>query len=84
MSLPTRLTDTTATLIDNIWTNNVEAKIGSGLVGVRISDQLPVFAFVGGAFPWVDDKRSRRDERKRLLDDVGLKGVGEGDRGAVL
>ena len=48
ISLPTRLTDTTATLIDNIWTNNLGAKIGSGLVTVRVSDHLPVFAFVGG------------------------------------
>ena len=48
ISLPTRLTDTTATLIDNIWTNNVVAKIGSGLVTVRVSDHLPIFAFVGG------------------------------------
>ena len=52
MSLPTRLTDTTATLIDNIWTNNIEAKEAkrqkSGLVTVRVSDHLPVFAFVGG------------------------------------
>ena len=47
ISLPTRLTDTTATLIDNIWTSNVGAKIGSGLVTVRISDHLPIFAFVG-------------------------------------
>ena len=36
ISLPTRVTDTTATLIDNIWTNKVEAKIGSGLVTVRV------------------------------------------------
>ena len=123
MSLPTRLTDTTATLIDNIWTNNIGAKISSGLVTVRVSDHLPVFAFVGGgraerggqgvrrrrrlvndgriarfaerldgwsfdaeralgvegnvarfrnefrdlydeAFPWVEDKKSRRDEEK--------------------
>ena len=49
ISLPTRLTDSTATLIDNIWTNNVVANIGSGLVTVRVSDHLPVFAFVGGA-----------------------------------
>ena len=33
ISLPTRLTDTTATLIDNIWTNNVVARIGSGCWG---------------------------------------------------
>ena len=41
--------DTTAILIDNIWTNNVKAKIGSSLVTVRLSDHLPVFAFEGGA-----------------------------------
>ena len=132
VSLPTRLTDTTATLIDNIWTNNLGAKIGSGLVTVRVSDHLPVFAFVGGpvgaagvrggtrqrrlvnearigrfaerleawsfdeeralgvegnvarfrnsfrdlydeSFPWVEDKRSRRDEEKPWLDDVEFK-----------
>ena len=56
ISLPTRLTDDrddgrpgTATLIDNIWTSNVESRVESGLVTVRISDHLPVFAFVGGA-----------------------------------
>ena len=139
ISLPTRLTDEcgdrrgTATLIDNIWTNNVSAGIGSGLVTVRISDHLPVFAFVGGeregpgtegrgggkrrlvnesrmarfaeelqgwsfdeeralgaegnvarfrngfrdlydaTFPWVDDKRRRKDVEKPWLDDVGFK-----------
>ena len=132
VSLPTRLTDTTATIIDNIWTNNLGAKIGSGLVTVRISDHLPVFAFIGGtggagsvprvaqrrrlvnegrilrfaerlgewsfdeervigveanvarfrnefrdmydeAFPWVEDKRSRRDEEKPWLDGVEFK-----------
>ena len=55
ISLPTRLTDDrddgrpgTATLIDNIWTSNVESRMESGLVTVRISDHLPVFVFVGG------------------------------------
>ena len=48
VSLPTRLTDTTATLIDNIMTNNLEAKMETGLVTVRVSDHLPIFAFVGG------------------------------------
>ena len=48
ISLPTRMTDDeigqrgTATLIDNIWTNNVESRMESGLVTVRISDHLPV------------------------------------------
>ena len=54
ISLPTRLTDDnhdrpgTATLIDNIWTNNVAVEMVSGVVTVRISDHLPVFSFVGG------------------------------------
>ena len=132
VSLPTRLTDTTATLIDNIWTNNVEVKIGSGLVTVRVSDHLPIFAFIGGTrevrdaqgpggrrrlvnearialfaerlgawsfddvralgaeanvatfrntfrdmyeeeFPWVEDKRKRRDVEKPWLDDLEFK-----------
>ena len=57
ISLPTRLgfrrnddgdEDGTATLIDNIWTNNVGTGVQSGLVTVRISDHLPAFAFVAG------------------------------------
>ena len=136
ISLPTRLTDTTATLIDNIWTNNLGVGIGSGLVMVRVSDHLPVFAFVGGGgpiegqgsggvggrrrlvnegrigrfaeelegwafdvegalgvegnvarfrnafrdlydarFPWVEDKRNRRDIEKPWLDDAEFKGL---------
>ena len=48
VSLPTRLTDTTATLIDNILMNNLGAKMEAGLVMVRVSDHLPIFAMVGG------------------------------------
>ena len=48
ISLPTRLTDNTATLIDNILTSNLEEGVETGVVMVRISDHLPVFAFVGG------------------------------------
>ena len=48
ISLPTRLTDLTATLIDNIWTNNLEKQIRSGLVTVRVSDHLLIYSLVGG------------------------------------
>ena len=48
VSLPTRLTDTTATLIDNIFTNNLEKQVESGLVTVRVSDHLPIYSFVCG------------------------------------
>ena len=66
VSLPTRLTDTTATLIDNIWTNKVE-EIGSGLVTVRLSDHLPIFAFIGGER---DRERVREmNGRRRLVNE---------------
>ena len=48
ISLPTRLTDNTATLIDNILTSNLEERLEIGVVMVRILDHLPVLAFVGG------------------------------------
>ena len=142
ISLPTRLTDTTvdrlgtATLLDNIWTNNIQEGMRSGLVTVRLSNHLPVFVFVDGeregprggeqgggekrrlvnegrvakfaeelrgwsfdeerelgvegnvarfrngirdlydaAFPWVEDKRRRRDVEKPWLDDVEFRGL---------
>ena len=72
ISLPTRLTDDrddgrpgTATLIDNIWTSNVESRVESGLVTVRISDHLPVFAFIGGAVE-ADAGRKRRVNEGRI------------------
>ena len=49
ITLPTRITDVSATLIDNIWTNNLEARVESGLITVRISDHLPVFSLIGGS-----------------------------------
>jgi hypothetical protein len=48
VSLLTRLTDETSTLIDNIFTNSLGAQIEAGLVKVRVSDHLPIFAMVGG------------------------------------
>ena len=49
VSLPSRIMDMTATLIDNIFTNNVDCQIASGLVTVRVSDHLQVYAFIWGA-----------------------------------
>ena len=75
ISLPTRLTDQednerrgtgTATLIDNIWTNNVESKVESGLVTVRISDHLPVFAFVGGAMEEEEESGGGASKGRRV------------------
>ena len=42
---PTRITNRTATLIDHIYTNNVN-RLTSGIVTLDISDHLPVFCMV--------------------------------------
>ena len=47
ISLPTRITSTSATLIDNIFTNDFCRPISSGLVFTSISDHLPIFAIFG-------------------------------------
>lgn len=41
---PTRITDHSATLIDNIFTNELDHNISSGLLISDISDHLPIFA----------------------------------------
>ena len=46
---PTRLTSHTATLIDNIFTNNIDDIATSGLLITDISDHLPVFLLVHSA-----------------------------------
>ena len=44
---PTRITDFSATLIDNIFTNELHHNITSGILFNNISDHLPNFDFVG-------------------------------------
>lgn len=46
---PTRLTSHTATLIDNIFTNNFDDIAKSGLPVTDISDPLPAFSLVHSA-----------------------------------
>ena len=46
---PTRITSHTATLIDNIITNNIDADSVNGLLFSDISDHLPIFSI------WFDD-----------------------------
>ena len=47
ISLPTRITSHSATLIDNIFTNDICTNISSGVLFSSISDHLPAFAFFG-------------------------------------
>ena len=75
ISLPTRLTDTTATLIDNIWTNKVVSKHGSGIVTVRLSDHLPIFTFLGGNA--YDSQANNTNTRRRLVNEGRIKRFAE-------
>ena len=43
ISRPTRITNTTATLIDNIFVNNIEENYKCGILFTDLSDHLPVF-----------------------------------------
>jgi hypothetical protein len=78
VSLPTRLTDESSTLIDNIFTNNLGAQMEAGQVKVRVSDHLPIFAMVGG--PGGGDQvegagrnqRSAVDERRMVVFAIAL------------
>ena len=47
ISLRSRITPSSATLIDNIFTNNICVPMSSGLLVTSISDHLPVFALIG-------------------------------------
>ena len=41
---PTRITDTTATLIDHIWTTLSELNVGNYIINTDVSDHLPVLS----------------------------------------
>ena len=47
---PSRITDITATLIDNIFMNELQFQVNSGLLITDISDHVPVFAICGNQF----------------------------------
>ena len=60
ISNPTRLTSYSATLIDNIFTNNPSQHVFNGIVLNYFSDHLPVFTYFG------NETLTRRREKKIL------------------
>lgn len=55
---PSRITTDTATLIDNIYTNEIEAKIVGGLFINDMADHLPVFAIFQNLFKKTNENRT--------------------------
>ena len=48
---PTRVTDSTATLIDNIFSNDLSCRVTSGNVLIQISDHFPQFSIFNNSAP---------------------------------
>ena len=68
ISLPTRITPKSATLIDNIFSTEVSS-VSSGLILSSISDHLPSFAVFGGA--GIAQSKESRFTLKRVMNDKG-------------
>lgn len=66
---PSRITVHSATLIDNIFTNNLIDNIESGLLLNDISDHLPVFAIYSGA-PRLAERNEMIERRLRTVDNL--------------
>ena len=47
INIPTRITDTTGTVLDHIWTNIVENPIKSAVIADLVADHLPVYMNLG-------------------------------------
>ena len=60
---PTRITSNSNTLIDNIFSNNINPDIISGNLAVTISDHLPQFAIVPNMFGNITGNKSEMYER---------------------
>ncbi len=63
------LTDFTATLIDNIFTNDVEMEIKSGVFFTDLSDHFPIFTFTKSTSPNDSAAHSQFTQRRQLTPD---------------
>ena len=67
---PTRITDKSATLIDNIFSNNMETESIQGILYTGISDHLPVFLIYSDVKVNVSPKREFIFKRSLSPDNV--------------
>ena len=71
---PTRVTDSTSTLIDNIFSNDLSCKVISGNILVQISDHFPQFSIFNNSAPIYDNSsyfvyNYKKFDEARFLDD---------------
>ena len=67
INLPTRITGTSSTLINNILINSQENVYTSGNLTSSISDHLPQFTIIENLFKWHISKKRCENPKKRLL-----------------
>ena len=68
---PTRITDTSATLIDNLWSNILPSP-ESGILLSDISDHLPIFTFIQSPNSNAEFSHKNNVSFTRNLSDVNL------------
>lgn len=70
---PTRITHSTATLIDNIYVKcNVSNNITSGIIMTDLSDHLPIFTCIGTSKP---DKKSPHKTKTRQINETAINNI---------
>jgi hypothetical protein len=73
LTLPTRLTDTSSTLIDNIYTNKINANVSAGILINQISDHQVIFlindtiSFKGSYNKYVEIERINETSISRIV-----------------
>ena len=67
---PTRITETSATLIDTIFTNCIQNEFCSGIIYSDISDHMPIFCVKKGSV--VTSVKEDGKVMKRLINDVRI------------
>ena len=70
ISKPTRITRTTATIIDNIFTNDIELKYECGLIIDDSSDHLPIFAMCKGT---INNEMKNKKVQMRQTKEANIK-----------
>ena len=75
ISLPTRLTESSASLIDNVFTNNILAYMESGLLTVKLSDHLPIYSYISGHRQ--DNCTQRKEGWHRVINEGRIAGFAE-------
>ena len=63
ITIPTRITDSSMTIIDNIYTNTFSNNILSGNILAKLADYLPQFISI---------QRKKPEDRKKLKSTKGI------------